>query len=95
MPQISGYVTRYESSDGGSGDPAKTIWQVFVDKQAVTTTNANLAETFRLALQTDSPVTVTYDKTKTTAVTQVRIDFNYCDAKVRTPCGPKPGAGRK
>ena len=30
MAQIEGHVSVYESSDGGTGDPAKTHWIFFV-----------------------------------------------------------------
>lgn len=35
MAYIEDYVTVFESSDGGSGDPAKTFWQFFVGTQPV------------------------------------------------------------
>jgi hypothetical protein len=59
---VKGYITVYESSDGGTGDPAKTAWQFFVGNQPVTTENHFLAETVRLAVETSSEVQVTFDE---------------------------------
>jgi len=48
MATIEGYVTVYESSDGGTGIHGRTIWQFFVDpggnnaRQAVITMNERL-----------------------------------------------------
>ena len=86
---VTGYVTRYESSDGGSGDATKTVWQVFVGNKPVNTTNRHLAETVPLALLTDSQIDVTYDDGDG-VVSQVRIRFNYCDSKTRILCSPNP-----
>jgi hypothetical protein len=68
----NGYVTVYEASDGGSGDPAKTTWQFFVGTQAVNTTNHFLAQTARLAVNTNSRVQVTFDDTNR-KVSQLRV----------------------
>jgi hypothetical protein len=82
MANIQGYVTVYESSDAGTGDPRLTFWQFFVDpgnkpRQAVTTKNDRLADTMRLAINTNSRVSVSYDPTKGNAMEQARIEFNY------------------
>ena len=77
MAMLEGRITVYESSDGGSGDFAKTHWQFFVDPgQApvpVGTNNPALAETVRLAIASSSKVRVTFDEQHT--LTQVRIAF--------------------
>ena len=89
MPNATGLVTVFESSDGGSGDPAKTTWQFFVGSQPVTTANHFLAQTVRLAVDTNSQVQVTFDATNT--LSQVRIAFTYtCETRRLEECKPKP-----
>ena len=84
-----GYVTVYESSDGGTGDPAKTLWQFFVGGHPVTTENHFLAETVRLAIDTNSRVRVTYDADQGNKLSQVRIEFKYaCETRRLAPCKP-------
>ena len=50
MAVVKGYVTVYESSDGGTGNPAKTFWQLFVNNQPVSIDNHLMADTVRLAI---------------------------------------------
>lgn len=90
MSNVTGHVTVYESSDGGSGDPAKTTWQFFVGTQPVNTTNQFLAQTIRVAIQTNSQVQVTFDNT-TKTLSQVRIEFKYsCETRRLTACKEEP-----
>jgi hypothetical protein len=95
--QVEGYVCVYESSDGGTGDPAKTFWQFFVGAQPVTTANHYLAETMRLAVETNSKVKVTYDPAAGNTISQARIAFKYVCAKRKIdPCDPNiPGTPRE
>jgi hypothetical protein len=80
----------YESSDGGTGDPAKTIWQFFVGTQPVNTTNQFFSQTIRVAIQTNSQVQVTFDNT-TKALSQVRIEFKYsCETRRLAACKEEP-----
>jgi hypothetical protein len=94
MANVLGYVTVYESSDGGSGDPNATFWQFFVDpgnapRQAVTTKNFRLAKTMALAIKTSSRVSVTYGAKN--EMEQVRIEFNYiCELEQIRPCSSSP-----
>jgi hypothetical protein len=88
MATATGYITVYESSDGGTGDLAKTTWQFFVGPQAVNTANQFFAETARLAIETNSPVTVTFDPTSQNKLSQVRIAFKYCSETRRLECKP-------
>jgi hypothetical protein len=67
---LNDFITVYESSDAGTGDPTKTTWQFFVGAKPVTTTNSFLAETVRLAIMTNSKVMVTVNGN---TLTQVRI----------------------
>jgi hypothetical protein len=97
MGSIEGYVTVFESSDGGTGDPLKTFWQFFVHvlgggTQQVTTENARLAETMRLAVETTSKVRVTYDDaTAAKVMSQARVVFEYvCESVKIEGCGPVP-----
>lgn len=90
MAQIEGYVTVYESSDGGTGDPAKTHWIFFVGGQALNTDNHWIAETMRLAVSMNSRVRVEYDPNAFIA-SQARIEFQYiCETRRYQPCGDKP-----
>jgi hypothetical protein len=85
--QVEGYVCVYEASDGGTGNPAKTIWQFFVGGQPVKTENHWLAETMRLAVKTNSKVKVTYDQNN--VMSQARIEFHYfCEKRKVEPCDP-------
>ncbi len=72
MAEVEGNVEVYESSDGGTGDPAKTVWQFFIGKQPTVTKNHEIAATMRLAIQTAHKVKVTYDLPDNT-ITQARI----------------------
>jgi 2-iminobutanoate/2-iminopropanoate deaminase len=86
MGSIEGYITVFESSDGGTGDPVKTFWQFFVHvlgggTQQVTTENARLAETMRLAVETTSNVRVTYDDA-TKVMSQARTDDPLYDQAI-------------
>src|SRR5215472_3266334 len=96
MGTIDGYVTVYESTDGGRGDPRQTFWQFFVDpgrtpREAVNTKNPRHAETMRFAVETNSKVTVSYDD-NSHEIAQVRIEFKYiCESVMVQPCGPGPG----
>jgi hypothetical protein len=95
MASIEGYVTVFESSDGGSGDPAKTLWQFFVHAlgggtEQMTTENAKLADAMRLAIETTSKVRVTYDDA-TRVMSQARVAMDYvCEAVKIERCGPVP-----
>ena len=93
MADLEGYVTIYESSDGGSGDPRDIIWQFFVGPEPVNTKNPYIAETMRLAISTNSQVRVTHDPNNRT-LSQARIRFKYiCEAlKIRVckPDEPEP-----
>ena len=73
MADTEGKVEVYESSDGGTGDPAKTNWQFFVNGKPVTTGNHFIAETMRLAIETDHKVRVTFNSDST--ISQARIQF--------------------
>jgi hypothetical protein len=86
----TGFVDVFESSDGGTGDPTKTVWQFFVAGSAFITKNSNLAETVRLAIETNSQLMVTADANNT--ATQVRIAFKYqCTAQRVSHCeGSQP-----
>jgi len=75
MANIDGYITVYESSDGGTG--VNTFWQFFVNQQPVLTENQFIAETMRLAISTNSKVNVTYDPEKGNTMSQARIEFKY------------------
>lgn len=83
MAQAEGYITVYESSDGGTGEAAQTFWQFFVDENPVipadrvnvTTENFRMAETIRLAIDKDQKVKVTYDDENQNKISQVRIEF--------------------
>jgi hypothetical protein len=87
MATIEGYVTVFESSDGGTGDPAKTFWQFFIGTQPVRTENRFLAETMRLAVDSSSKVSVTYDENKGNTMSQARIEFTYvCESRRYAPC---------
>lgn len=89
MANVTGYVTVFESSDGGSGDPARTFWQFFVGTQAVTTSNPLLAETMRLAVETNSRVGVTFDPEAGKTMSQARIEFTYvCSSRKLERCEP-------
>lgn len=90
---VVGYITVYESSDGGTGDPAKTVWQFFVDNRAVTTANHFLAQTVRFAVETNSQVRVTFDNGK---LSQVRIEFKYsCETRRLATCKQEQPPGKK
>jgi hypothetical protein len=87
MANIEGYVTVYESSDGGTGKPCNTFWQFFVGQQPVSTENHWIAETMRLAISTNSKVNVTYDSDKGNRMSQARIEFNYiCESRQIQEC---------
>ena len=89
MATVNDFIKVFESSDGGSGDPAKTIWQFFVGAQAVTTTNRTIAETMQLAVNTNSKVQVTYDPTVGNTMSQARIQFAYvCNSRPIVGCQP-------
>jgi hypothetical protein len=89
MADIEDYVTVFESSDGGSGDPAKTFWQFFVGTQPVGTTNPLIAETMRLAINTSSKVRVTFDQQAGNMMSQARIGFKYvCNSREINRCDP-------
>ena len=94
---IEGYVTVFESSDGGSGQAADTFWQFFIggqpenfiDGQPVTTRNPLLAETIRLAVNTSSKVRVTFDPNRGNVMSQARIAFKYvCNSRKIERCVP-------
>lgn len=88
MANIEDYVTVFESSDGGTGNPVKTFWQFFVGAQAVNTENPFIAETMRLAVKTSSKVQVTFDE-KTHTMSQARIEFKYvCNSLEIQECEP-------
>jgi hypothetical protein len=90
MATIDGYIKVFEASDGGTGDPLKTIWQFFVDHQPVITKNPKLAETAELAVTTASRVRVTYDPADNT-ISQIRMEFAYvCTAEPIHDCNIKP-----
>ncbi|WP_152620883.1 hypothetical protein [Bradyrhizobium japonicum] len=95
MGTIVGYVTVFESSDGGTGDPHQTLWQFFVDpgnaaRQNVITKNTRLADTMRFAVKLNSRVRVSYDDT-TFVMAQARIEFSYlCEELTIQPCRGVP-----
>ena len=92
MATIEDYVRVYESTDGGSGDPADTLWQFIVGKQAVVTENHHHAETIRLAIKTSSKVRVSYDEKDGNKILQVRMEFAYiCESKKIEPCDSAAG----
>jgi hypothetical protein len=92
MATAEGYVMVYESSDGGTGDPAKTRWQFFVGDVAVSTDNHFLAETVRLAIDTNSRVQVTHQDG---TASQVRIEFAYvCETRRQALCGTDSPPGK-
>lgn len=99
MGTIMGYITVFESSDGGSGNPANTKWQFLINTggtahDAVNTSNDKLADTMRLAIQTKSRVAVAF-KDDNHAIEQVRIVFNYICEKVSIqPCAPAEPSDR-
>lgn len=87
MANKNGYITVFEASDAGTGDPRKTIWQFFVDRQPVVTTNPQIAKTARLAIETAARVDVTYDENNGNVVSQVRMEFRYvCNAEPIRDC---------
>jgi hypothetical protein len=91
IKNATGHVTVYESSDGGTGDPNMTLWQFFIDNQPVTTKNHYLAQTARLAIETNSLVQVTYDDANQNKLSQVRLAFQYsCETRRSAECKPKP-----
>jgi hypothetical protein len=73
LSPTTGFVTVYESSDGGTGDPAKTVWQFFVGGQPVKTTNKYFAQTARLAVRTKSQVTATFNAVDGNVLSQLRV----------------------
>jgi glutathionylspermidine synthase len=88
MAEVNGYVTVYESTDGGSGKPEDTLWQFFVEGRAVTTRNPNLAETMRLAIDTNSKVRVSFNEADKVML-QARIEFKYiCESREVMRCEP-------
>lgn len=88
---VTGNVTVYESSDGGTGCPTKTTWQFFVGTRPVNTDNHFLAQTIRLAIETNSEVQVTFDSA-TSKLSQARIEFKYsCETRRLAACKPEPG----
>jgi hypothetical protein len=90
MAQVEGNVSVYESSDGGTGDPAKTHWIFFVAGQALNTDNHFIAETMRVAINTNSTVRVQFDPAGPT-VTQARLEFDYvCETRRYASCRKKP-----
>lgn len=98
MANYKGFITVYESSDGGTGDPNMTFWQFFVfdvaTSQAVAfrTKNRDLAKTMRLAIETNSQVEVFTDDT-TNDMSQAKILFKYiCESREIYECKPpEPG----
>jgi hypothetical protein len=92
MANVEGYITVYESSDGGTGDPAKTVWQFFVGIQPVNTENRWITETMQLAINTSSKVQVTYNQEKGNVISQARIEFKYlCESHEIQECNvPSP-----
>jgi hypothetical protein len=90
VANAEGLVTVYESSDGGTGDPARTFWQFFVGPQPVKTENHYLADTVQLAIRTNSRVKVTYDPAAGNMASQVRLEFEYaCETRRLSPCKPE------
>ena len=95
MGTILGYVTVFESTDAGTGDPHQTTWQFHVDpgnavKKAVITRNARLADTMRFAVEQDSRVQVTYVD-GTDVMVQARLEFNYLCEELRMQLCPGLG----
>jgi len=93
-----GYVTVFETSDGGTGDPLDTLWQFFVDNQPVTTKNERHAETARLAIKTATRVQVTYDSGSGNTISQIRMEFRYvCTEELIRDChnSPPPPEGSR
>lgn len=86
---IEDYVTVFESTDGGTGDPAKTFWQFFVGIQPVITKNPLIAETMQFAIKTSSKVRVSFDPAAGNTMSQARIEFKYlCDSRKIQKCDP-------
>jgi hypothetical protein len=77
---VEGYVTVYESTDGGTGSPQKTFWQIFVGKTPMGTKNAELAETARLAIMLKNKVNASYDDT-TSVILQIRLQLSAPSAR--------------
>jgi hypothetical protein len=84
--EVTGKVVVYESSDGGTGDQRRTVWQFHIHtkgnipepptKTAVITNNPFFAETMRFALEIDKEVRVSYnDSDNSNVVVQVRIEI--------------------
>lgn len=98
MANANDYVRVFEASDGGTGNPADTFWQFFVGAQPVTTKNALLAATMKLAVETEAKVDVTFDPAAGNKMSQARIEYRYlCEEQRITLChpGPEPGPTRK
>jgi hypothetical protein len=90
MAQVEGNVTVFESSDGGTVDPAKTHWIFFVAGQGLNTDNHFIAETMRLAIETNNRVRVQFDPAGST-VTQARLEFDYvCETRRYVSCLKAP-----
>lgn len=83
MAQVTGFITVYESSDGGTGSGEKTSWQFFVGTHPVSTKNPYLAETVRLAIKTDKMITATVDESG--FLSQVRIALQPSNSVVQKP----------
>ena len=90
---IQGYIDVYESSDGGTGDDSKTVWQFFIKGQPLLTNNRCLAETMRFAIETSSPVEITYDE-GSNIISQTKLKFKYdCETIRHAPCEPRGPKG--
>jgi hypothetical protein len=94
MGSVEGYVTVYESSDGASGDPRQTFWNFFVapgnaPPRQVHTINERLADTMRLAIETNSRVRVSYEDQAPHTMSEARIQFDYtCEYVKVESCPP-------
>jgi hypothetical protein len=85
----NGYVCKFETTDEGGG---VTRWNFFIGGQPVLTRNASVTDTIRLAIETATRVTVTYDHDDANAIVQVQMVFRYvCESRQIKPCPGVPG----
>jgi hypothetical protein len=97
MAITRGYITIFEASDRGTGNPLDTIWTLLVGGVRVTTTNERLAETAELAITTASRVDIEFDPAND-VISQIHMEFRYvCTAELVQDCHqtPAPPSGTK
>lgn len=91
MSEVEGYVTVFECSDGGSGDPRKSFWQFFIGDTPVGTENPYIAETMKIAIQTCRQVRVSYDPANGNRISQARLQYEYiCYEERISRCSAPP-----